>query len=342
MPGCSRQQARLRDCAFGDVLILGDSQAEAAIIPAGLAIPTWNLALGGASPIETWHVVHRALRCPHRPRLALYTHGLPSFAAVGEALWKNAARFGAIDYRDLRAIAVLADGLHDRSISDRDLGDGLRGAVRDAAYSAGFPSVFLGSLLEANLFRRLDHNRAVLREAMAGSGHMRYLRPSGPLAALPPPPEAALTELHVPPVTAYYFHATLAALAAAGVPTVLLETPVPAEGLAVLDPAVRQEFANLLAEAVAAQPAMTALGSAPFEPWPERYFADAHHLDPSGAARFTGLLAPCLADWLTWTRAEGPPRQCRFALSASPIPTGQANALVPTPGGVAAPARATP
>ena len=307
------KQARLADCALGDVLIVGDSQVEAAVVVTDLDTPTWNLGFGGASPIETYHVVQQALRCPHPPKLVLYTHGISVFSEIGESLWKHAARFGMLDYGDLREIAATADRLHDRSIIDRDLGDGLRGAARDAAYTARFPSVFVGSLLEGNFFRRLSHNQEVLEQAVRGRGSMPYLRPPGPML---PAPETTTQRFDPKPVVVHYFRRTLAMLAAAGVRTVFLPTPVPAETVAKINQDLRAAFAALIAQEITQQRGAAAIGGNLFEPWPNRYFADAHHLAPDGAALFTSLLAPCLNGWREWAAADAPFRVCNFSYPA--------------------------
>jgi hypothetical protein len=289
------KQAILRDCSFGSVLVMGDSRPESAINPMRLGLPAANIASGAVTPIEDYFFARRAVKCPKRPRFVVYSHSLLSFASTSEYLWKNAARYDFIAFRDLRDIARTAEELHDDSLPATNTHDGLAGIVRDVVYSA--------SLLKARGIGRYAANIALLRQTAAQQGGVTYPdRPGNTSVGA----DAQVTSFAALPIQAYYFDKTLELFAAAGVEVLVVPIPVSRSTMNAMPVGSATNFATFLAQhtgrfanVVASYPTITA--------WPDDLFVDGSHLNERGATIFSARLAACLS------QSPGPPVPCDLA-----------------------------
>ena len=287
------KQDILRTCAFGSVLVMGDSRPEAAIIPSRLPLSAANISSGAASPIENYFFARQALKCPTPPRYVVYSHSILSFDTTTEFLWTNATRYGFITFRDLRDIAGVADDLHDDSLSATNTHDGLSGILRDAVYSSGFPSIFVASLIRAHVFGRYATNMVFLDHTLATRGAVAYPDQPGRTAA---GVDAGVKTFAPLPIQTYYFDKTLALFAAAGVKVLYVATPFSQTTMKAMAPAPISDFAYFLVQhterfsnVVVNSPIVTV--------WPDDLFADGSHLDERGAILFSDRLASCLSQW---------------------------------------------
>jgi hypothetical protein len=300
------RQTMLRGCDLGDVLILGDSRVDAAVVPTRLSRSGANLAFGGTTPLETYFFARRASQCPRKPKIVIWSHGLSTFDGVSELLWKTGARFGFLDFGELRMISAVAGGLHDDSVWDADTKDGLKGIARDAIYASGFPSVFLGSLVQGGLFQQYQRNVAMLGLTLARRGHAEYLS-EGNQARIGK--DADVTAFQPLPVQTAFFRMTLKTLSDMNVPVIILTTPIPESTARRMRPGVTDAFAAYLRAEAAQMPHVGLSGDPPLV-WPDQWFSDAHHLDTEGANRFTDRLDHCLQRWLDDAARNAPPGRC--------------------------------
>jgi hypothetical protein len=67
----------LRECELADVVVLGDSKVESAIIPRNMPVATLNLGGPGGGPFETAYIADQIARCPDRPRRVLLSLSTP-------------------------------------------------------------------------------------------------------------------------------------------------------------------------------------------------------------------------------------------------------------------------
>lgn len=299
----------VESCTAGQVVMVGDSRAESAMIPADMPVPAANLGLGSTGPVETYFTVRALLRCPHPPAIVLYAHSIEAYQTIGEGLWQRGARFGLIHFRDLRAIAAVAHRLHDPSLDAVNTNDGLTGLTRDLAYSFGFPSVFTSSALDARLFGRYDSNRRVLAEVTAGRGHVVYPDGDGrPHIGN----DARIARFAPTPLEVHYVDATFRLLSRAGVTTIVIPIPIARATAAALHPGIAADTIAFLAahtrdlpHVIDHFPAVVA--------WPDRFFVDGSHLNSAGAAAFSRRLGACVAAWrsdpaapcdLTWRHGD--------------------------------------
>jgi hypothetical protein len=289
-PIWAAKQSVLHRCKFGDVLILGDSRPEAAIVPARLPLMAANVTFGGTTPIETWFFARQAMKCAEPPRIVIYSHSMEAFMRPNFLLWKNAVRYGFLGFSDLREVAATAAALGDPSLAAISTRDGLDGIVRDLVYSSGFPSIFMASLIEGRGFGRYAYNKALFARTAATNGHVIYADSTpGPHVGS----DAGIRSFAASPLEAAYFAKTLAMFAAAHVPVLLLAVPVGTATYAAMDTRPRTDFAAFLASSANRYPGVRAW-SPDVVPWPDDLFVDGSHMNTRGADIFTDRLGACL------------------------------------------------
>ena len=281
-------------CQAGELVVLGDSRAEASIMPAKLPVTSANLAVGAIGPVEAYFIARAVLRCPTPPRLVLYAPSIVAYQEIGQGLWQRAAKFGLVDYFDLRAIAHVAETLHDPSLAQVSTGDGLTGPIRDLAYSFGFPSIFTSSALDARFVGRYESNLRQLAAVTASRGQVVYPDGSGgPIVGM----DAQVEHFDPEPIEVHYFDATLRMLSQAGIHTIVLPIPIAAATAAALRPEVAHGVVQYVSARTHTIPNVTDAYTS-VDAWPDRLFSDGSHMNRQGAEIFSERLARCVVNWL--------------------------------------------
>lgn len=300
------KQTLLHECAFGSILVLGDSRVEAAVVPAGLPLPAANISFGGSTPVETYFFARVAMKCRNPPRLVIYAHSMPSFIRPTQFLWKNAARYGYIGFAGLRAVAGTAARVHDPMLAETSTHDGLTGIVRDVVYGAGFPTIYTASLIDGRGVGRHAYNEALLERTVATRGQVVY-EPTGTKTLVGI--DADEPNFVSSPLEATYFEKTLALFATAHIPVLLLTIPASQSTVRAVSGATRVRFAGFLRDAAERYPNVM-LGTPGLLGWPDAFYIDGSHMDKAGAAAFTSRLATCVRQWLDQPNRSQP---CDFA-----------------------------
>jgi hypothetical protein len=281
------KEEMLRRCDLGRVLVLGDSRAAVDIMPARIAVPVANLAVGGGGGIEARAALARALACDAKPERVILSFDPVHFARA-DLFWERSVRYGFVDLAELRALRQTGARLGDASFADPRVSDGLPGPVRDLLYAMRFPSFYGASLAKGGIVLRWASNRRALAAGLAARGQYFFgTDPGSGAVAL----DAGLTDFAVLPVLDAYFADILAMLAARHIPVDFVAMPVNEATANAISPRVMAGFSAYLARFAdlhLAGPLLTA--------WPDRYFGDGYsHLNPQGAALFSDWFAGCLA-----------------------------------------------
>jgi hypothetical protein len=277
----------LRRCDLGRVLVLGDSRAAVDIMPARIAVPVTNLAVGGGGAIEAQAALTRALACGVAPERVILSFDPVHFVRA-DLFWERSVRYGFVDLTELRTLRQTAERLGDASFAAPRTPDGLPGPVRDLLYAARFPSLYGASLAKGGIALRWSTNRRALAAGLAARGQYFFGTDPGSDGIAS---DASLTDFAVLPVLDAYFTGILATLSARHIPVDFVAMPVNDATARAVSPHVMSDFAAYLArfpDLRVVGPLLTA--------WPDRYFGDAYsHLNPQGAALFSDWFAGCLA-----------------------------------------------
>lgn len=284
------------ECRLGSVLVFGDSRAVAATVPNVMAVSVTNLAQSGASPIETYFAVRRALRCPTPPKLVVIAHSAPKFGSDSD-YWTSFARNGFLDYADMRQVDRDAARLHDTEIGDLSPMDHLQPAWRDFLFAVRFPPLYFGSLVNGFVGARWQHNRDSLREALLSSGHAVFGNNPGSDSVAG---EGQDPIFGTSPLVNLYFSRTLELLADRSIPVLLFSIPINRATYKRMPPEFSARFDDYL-RAKARDLPNTHVVDPVIPCWPDRFFGDAWHFNAQGATAYSRKLG----DWLHAVLADG-------------------------------------
>ncbi len=283
------KRSLLASCDVGSVSIFGDSRALVAIDPTQLPFKASNFAFSGTTPIEGYFTVQRMLRCSKLPKVVVIGFS-PGPFMQDVYYWDVSVRSGILNFSNTRQVQKQGDALHDREISVLRQGDELPPLVREAFYAVRFPSIYFSSLVNSYVFGRYVPNHRAEIETVADRGHafMGTANGSDALAG-----EADLPNFASSPLIDAYFTGTLSALSNAKIPVVVVSFPINEATCRSTTPELRAGFTQYLTRRVAAFPDARIVG--PLLPcWSDRLFGDATHLNASGTAAYTKLIA----NWL--------------------------------------------
>jgi hypothetical protein len=289
-PSWRAKQLLLSRCDLGDILILGDSRAATAMMPARWRVRATNLAVGGGEPIDALAALDRALQCKVPPHQVILSFDAVHFTQP-DLFWERTARFGFVNAREIATLREVSRGLGDVSIYELRHTDGLPSWLRDAMYRVRFPSLYFTSLAKGGVLLRWPRNRANLAATIAARGQYFFGTEAGSdiVAA-----DGHLTEFRPLPVLEWYFNRVLQQLAAHGIPAVFIAVPINDATANAASPGVAPAFRAWLAAYEARYPGFRVVGDV-MPHWPDAWFGDGFaHLNPAGAARFSTALERCL------------------------------------------------
>jgi len=295
-PSWRAKQILLADCDLGEILILGDSRAATAIMPAGWRVRATNLAVGGGEPIEALAALSRALKCPIPPVRVILSLDAVHFTEP-DLFWERTARFGFVDAGEIATLRDVSHALGDVSVYELRHTDGLPSWLRDAMVQVRFPSLYFTSLVKGGVIMRWPRNRATLAAALAARGQYFFGTGSGSdtVAA-----EGHLREFRPLPVLEWYFNQILQQLDAHGIPAAFIAVPMNDATARQVAPGIGQAFRAWLAGYEARYPGFRVAGDA-MPHWPDAYFGDGFaHLNRDGATRFSTGLGRCLDTAAGW------------------------------------------
>ena len=290
-PAWRAKQVLLANCDLGDILILGDSRAATAMMPAGWRVRATNLAVGGGEPIEALAALDRALQCPLPPRQVILSFDAVHFVQP-DLFWERTARFGFVDAREIATLRAVSHRLGDVSIYELRHTDGLPSWLRDDMYRVRFPSLYFTSLTKGGILLRWARNRATLNATLAARGQYFFGTAAGS--------DIVAADGHLPafqplPVLEWYFNRILQQLAEHGIPAVFIAVPMNDATARATARDVATAFRAWLAGYEAGYPGFRVVGDV-MPHWPDAWFGDGFaHLNPAGATRFSAYLERCLA-----------------------------------------------
>jgi hypothetical protein len=302
------KRTMLGECRLGSVSVFGDSRTMAATLPGVMSVPVTNFALSGTSPIETYFMVERAIRCAQLPKLAVIAHSALEFTGDSD-YWVFSAKMGFLSYAEMRAVESDAARLHDRSIEDLRRGDGIAAPIRDALFALRFPPFYFDSLLHGFIAARLRHNQNAMRDTLQSSGHALFGTDAGSNEHAG---EADVSAFAPSPLVDLYFSRTLTLLAKHHVPVIVLTMPVNHATYLRVQPELRDRFSTYLQTKAKQYPGLHIVGPT-LSCWPDTFFGDGWHFNGAGADAYSRELDPWLSHVLSGGTPHDLPDHCARA-----------------------------
>jgi hypothetical protein len=285
----------IAECRSNEVAVFGDSRAVAGVLPTVMNIPVENLAYSGSTPIETYFLVRRMLRCPHLPRLVVIATSAAGYSK-DVSFWTSFAALGILSSTDILSVVSHARALGDDELWHAKRTSAVPFALLPTLYPIHFPPLYFGPLLGGYVAARWRYNERSYREAILTFGHSSYGTANGADAVSG---EDKMTNWRVSPLVNLYLERTLTLLAARHVPVVILTMPINASTCKQLPPVIPGRFARYLKKVAAKNPDVV-LADPTIPCWPDRYYGDAWHFNMSGTLayshQFQNFLAAVLHD----------------------------------------------
>ena len=281
----------IRSCQVGTVAILGDSRASAAYIPHLLGLPAKNLALSGATPVETYYEARDIFKCPTPPDTVVLSFSAAQFEVI-DWLWAHAARFGQLSFDDLQDIARM-----DQKMKTGDIYHGAFGAepppvIKNWLYAWHFPPYDFGSLIAARLGMRLGENQAIEEATLAADGQHVIGTPRS--CATSPGWEAEQTSFTPNPLIMAYFDRLMSLLDSHSARVIMTSPPYSRMTMDKLNPEYVRQYRQFMSDLLHRYPNIRMSGPL-FPVMDDCAFGDQHHLHQAGAELFSRHISKELA-----------------------------------------------
>jgi hypothetical protein len=292
----------------GSVIILGDSRPMVGLIPAQLGPDVYNLAVGGASPIEILAFARLVLSTPHPPRAVILSLA-PFRCVTDEVFWENGIKFGLLDraaveearirsrqYPNDLVLGSVADDRPDSPLRSplfgpRTMGD-VEARLKANLYLIRFPSYYFASLAQGRFGQRESENRDTYREVIDTRGH-KYLGTANGSRDLSL--ETTASSLNPSPLLDSYLSETIDLFKNKNIPVYFIGCPLNEESTAALQPGFADAFDRYIRSFEPKHPNFHVLGKTLTTlPWID--FCEAAHLNPKGAKIFSDDVAGLLRD----------------------------------------------
>lgn len=145
------------------VIVLGDSQSIAGIIPTELSLPTEILSIAGATPIEAYYSLKKYLA--HNPKPATLLISFHAMSLEGaNFFWPTTAKFGFLNAAEINEVFTLQRRFNDPLFGDYP-------HLRYWGYRLNFPFFYLAELRNSLLILRKNANEAIYAAIHANRGH---------------------------------------------------------------------------------------------------------------------------------------------------------------------------
>jgi hypothetical protein len=279
----------VNSCDVGETTILGDSRAMAGLIPAKISDTTVNLAAGGASPIETKHMVKDILKCPNLPKRVILPF-LPLYMTEEQVYWERTALFNYLTYDEMEEVRETVLRLDDHLVYSTNRFDSYLEKIKNLSYSLSFPTYYFPAMVHAGFVGRKQRNEIELQKTLQGRGH-HFFGMADETEWLAP--EALMENFAPRPVLVNYYDRVLKMLRERGIKVYFVGAPLNEPSRKHLKPEVVEQFTKFIRDREARDPNFRALGDL-LPSLPAKYFGDEEHLNAKGAAIWSASVAEML------------------------------------------------
>jgi hypothetical protein len=265
-----------------EILVLGDSRAHAAVLPAELGAPARSLAAAGATPIEAHSLFTRYL-AHHAPPRLLVVSFTPIHLEYDELFWERTARWKLIPTSDALTVFRRAEALADPILGRPDAA---KLSLRWLRLRANLPVDYAAELRASKLGMRRGRNLGVLAELEQASGQRFY---GGADAASEPNNEVGRIRFQPSPLLDFHLREILDVAAEHGTLAVFAAMPMNQSSLDRIDPRYAAGWDRHLARLAAGHPEV--VWRSKLWSLPDDHFGDGSHVNLRGARAATRRLA---------------------------------------------------
>jgi hypothetical protein len=283
--------ATLHKCAQGNTVILGDSRPVAGLIPNEMGDDVTNLALGGGTPIESFYIAEKLLKCPTPPKRVVISFASVHFM-LADVYWTRSAMFHFFTFDQMEEVRDRSRQLLDGNVYQQGTVNSVVGLLKNASYSASFPSYYFPAMVNAGFIGRRERNDQVLRVVLNSRGH--HLFGTAPRSDWPAY-DAWQSQFTPSPLFDFYFDRTIALLSSNHINVYFVSMPINE----LTFKSIRQDLPIRLGQYLKGfeqrYPGFRIAGEV-IPHLPTEYFGDPVHLNGPGAKLWSQLVARTLAE----------------------------------------------
>lgn len=270
-----------------ETVILGDSRAMAAIIPAEYSDSCVNLAVGGGTSIEMYYTFKNYLNNYEKPAETIIMFA-PFHYSVIDNVATRTEYFNYLSYSELSELFKNAKALGSESILTKYyLSDAL-------SYKLRMPDKYLPALLNSKGFMRYSENTAIYKDMLLNKGYGPFNDGSETLNY-----ETNYIEMHTTGDAALldlYLRKLLSLCAENNLNVRLLIPPMNTSSFNALNDSYVGDFQGYLENLYSMYESQFEENKLAFETeityMEDKYFDDASHLNHDGALIYTDKIAP--------------------------------------------------
>ncbi|MBO6015972.1 MAG: hypothetical protein J6P60_05230 [Lachnospiraceae bacterium] len=262
-----------------EIIILGDSRTKAGLVPEVLSENSYNLALGGATPIEGYYSLREYLQHHDAPKTIILAYAPMHYMDV-DTLWTRTVYFHNMDRDDFFEILQNAKNCQKKEkILLPHYG------LEYAMYALYLPNKYATALKKSGFVFRHRQTVTKYREMKEQRGHTLYGTENGSGGVNG---EAHESDFEASDVIDLYLDRMLDLCREEGISVILEQLPMNETSYSILQPDFKTHYKEYMAGIADAHP--EALVNAGFCCYNNEYFGDADHLNAEGCEVYTQFI----------------------------------------------------
>jgi len=257
------------------VLVLGDSRTKAAFLPAELSEGTYNLALGGTTPIEGYYTLKNYLKHHEKPQKVVMAYAPMHFTDV-DTLWTRCIYFHTMSYTDFKDLMTRA-GEYEK-IENIRIEDYQLQYLMHALY---LPNKYATALKKSAFVLRRRKTKEKYASMVEFKGQSFYGLDDYSDGVNG---EAKVSDFLVSDIITAYARDIIQLCRDEGIELIWEQTPMNETSYGILSPEFKTHFREYMAQMSQENPDICIYPD--FYCYPNECFGDADHLNPSGVKVF--------------------------------------------------------
>lgn len=272
-------------------LIIGDSRAKSSVLPAMLHEDTYNIAIGGATPIEMYYAVENYIEHNGAPENAVVVFAPYHFCDIDN--WDQTLYFNFLSADEIAEVYF-------RGLKTKDPIVACKGRIPDMlSCRLRLPSKYLAQMYESKLVGRKQENLDKFNSIRADLGYCEFGSADGDDGETY---EVRHETFDYSPLVVYYYKRLIDMLDENNVNVIIAQPPINQASADALHQEFADGFTAYMRDIASRHPDMEVLPE--LVVYPNSLFGDSIHVNRKGAEVFTGELKKYMEGMDFWNRNE--------------------------------------
>ena len=270
-------------------LVIGDSRAKSSVLPALLHEDTYNIAIGGATPIEMYYAVENYIEHNGAPDNAVVVFAPYHFCDIDN--WDQTLYFNFLSPKEIARIYAKGCKTDDPIVASK-------GRIPDMiSYRLRLPSKYLAQMYESKFIGRKQQNIDKFNSIRADLGYCEFGSADGDDGYTM---EVNHETFDYSPLVVYYYEKLISMLDENGVNVLIAQPPINEASGKLLQDGFVNGFSDYMKDVASRYPDMNVIDEIPI--YPNRLFGDSIHVNRHGAEVYTEELREYMESIDFWGR----------------------------------------